>query len=143
MLKEFRAFVLRGNVVDLAVGVVIGAAFGTIVTALVENVITPIITLPGSAPDLASLAWHIGEGADQTVIGYGTVLSALLSFLLIAAAIFFLVVKPVNALMARYKTEPEPTKPTKSCPECKSNIPADASRCAFCTSPVGNSPAAG
>lgn len=138
MLKDFRAFILRGNVVDLAVGIVIGAAFGTVVSAFVENVLTPVIAIPGSAPDMSSWAIHIGEaGPEQTVIGYGFVLNALISFVLVAAAVFFFVVRPVNTLMARYKTEPQVEQKTTVCPECLSSIPRDARRCAFCTSPIG------
>ncbi|MFP5298837.1 MAG: large conductance mechanosensitive channel protein MscL [Actinomycetota bacterium] len=137
MLKEFRAFVLRGNVVDLAVAVVIGAAFGAVVTSLVENVLTPIIAIPGDTPDLSGLTWTIGSGPGASVIRYGVFLNALISFLLIAAAVFFFVVKPINRVMERFKTEPEVSQPTKKCPECLSNIPRDARRCAFCSQPVG------
>lgn len=137
MLKEFRAFVLRGNVIDLAVGVVIGAAFGAVVTALVENVLTPIIAIPGSAADFSDLTWTVGEGAEASVIRYGLFLNAVITFLLIAAAVFFLIVKPMNKMMQRFKTEPEVTQPTKQCSECLSSIPAGARRCAFCAEPVG------
>lgn len=133
MLKEFRTFVLRGNVVDLAVGLVIGAAFGAVVTSLVENVLTPIIAIPGDVPNFDKLHWTLGG----SVIRYGTFLNAFIAFLLIAAAVFFFVVKPINKMMERFKTEPEVTQPTRACPECLSNIPAEAKRCAFCASPVG------
>lgn len=135
MLKEFRAFVLRGNVVDLAVAVVIGAAFGALVTSLVENILTPIIALPGDA-DFSSLSIEAGSPGPEGDILYGRFLNALISFLLIAAAVFFFIVKPVNALMARFKTEPEVQNLTKACPHCLSNIPAPATRCAFCTQKV-------
>ncbi|MGI8773442.1 MAG: large conductance mechanosensitive channel protein MscL [Actinomycetota bacterium] len=135
MLKEFRTFVLRGNVVDLAVAVVIGAAFGALVTSLVENVLTPVIALPGSA-DFGSLSIEAGPAGPEGDIFYGRFLNSLLSFLLIAAAVFFFVVKPVNTLMNRFKTEPEVTSSTKSCPHCLSSIPAAAERCAFCTQQV-------
>jgi large conductance mechanosensitive channel len=130
VLREFKEFLLRGNVVELAVAVVIGVAFGSVVTSFVKNVLTPIIGIPGST-DFSDLGWSVG-GAT---IAYGLFLNALISFLLIAAAVFFLVVKPLNTLMARHKTEPEVTSTTKQCPECLSSIPSDARRCAFCTSP--------
>jgi large conductance mechanosensitive channel len=136
MFKEFRTFVLRGNVIDLAVAVVIGAAFGALVTSLVENILTPIIALPGSV-DFAGLSIEAGPAGPEGDIFYGRFLNALISFLLIAAAIFFFIVKPVNALMARFKTEPEVAGTTKSCPHCLSSIPIAASRCAFCTQEVG------
>lgn len=137
MLKEFRAFVLRGNVIDLAVGVVIGVAFGAVITSLVENVLTPIIAIPGDTPDLSGWTWTVGDDPGASVIRYGVFLNAVISFLLIAAAVFFLVVRPVNKLMERFKTEPGVATPTKQCPECLSNIPVEARRCAFCSQPVG------
>lgn len=129
MLKEFRAFVLRGNVVDLAVAVVIGAAFGAVVTSLVENVLTPVIAIPGSA-DFSGLKWTV-SGSD---IFYGRFLNSVISFLMIAAAVFLFVIRPLNALMARRKTQPDVETLTKTCTECLSDIPAQAKRCAFCTS---------
>ena len=132
MLKEFREFVLRGNVVDLAVGVVIGAAFGTVIASFVSNILTPIITLPGDT-SFRKLAI---EKDGVPFIRYGQFLNDVLAFVLIAAAVFFLVVKPVNALMSRRKTEPDVTATTKDCPECASSIPVQARRCAFCTSQV-------
>lgn len=130
MLKEFRAFVLRGNVVDLAVGVVIGAAFGAIVTSLVNNVLMPLIGSVVSFDFKKDFAM-----INDVKIEWGLFVNAVISFLLIAAAVFFFVVKPVNALMARLKTEPDVDTPTKQCTECLSSIPAAAKRCAFCTSP--------
>lgn len=130
MLKEFRAFILRGNVVDLAVGIVIGAAFGAIVAAFVDNILSPLIGSIGGE-NLGKLTVTV-NGVNLV---YGKVLNAILSLLMIGAAIFFLVVKPVNLLMARLKTEPDVGSPTKSCTECLSSIPAGAKRCAFCTSP--------
>ena len=130
---EFRTFVLRGNVVDLAVAVVIGAAFGAVVTSLVENLITPLIAAIGGQPDFSELSFTI----NNSVFGYGMVLNALISFLIVALVIFVFIVKPVNTLMARYKpTDTEPT-PTTECPYCLSNIPVGARRCAFCTSELG------
>ncbi|MDQ3878870.1 MAG: large conductance mechanosensitive channel protein MscL [Actinomycetota bacterium] len=130
MLKDFRAFILRGNVLDLAVAVVVGAAFGAVVTALVTNVITPLIAIPGTV-DFSKLQVTISDSH----IRYGLFLNALIAFLLIAAAVFFLIVRPVNKLMERYKTEPEVESPTKQCAECLSNIPSPAKRCAFCGQP--------
>ena len=132
MLSEFRQFILRGNLVDLAVAVVIGTAFGAVVTALVSDLITPLIAAVGGEPDFSGLSFTINESEFR----YGHFLNALLSFLLVAAVVFFLVLKPVNALMERRRTEPAPAEETRSCPECLSQIPAAARRCAFCTSEV-------
>jgi large conductance mechanosensitive channel len=132
MLKEFKDFLLRGNVVDLAVAVVIGAAFGAVVTSLVANIITPVVGMVFSS-DFGELDFTIND----SVFRYGLFFNALIAFVLIAAAVFFLVVKPVNALMARFKTEPDVDTPTRDCPECLSSIPVAARRCAFCTAQVG------
>lgn len=132
MFKEFRAFILRGNLVDLAVAVVIGAAFGAVVTALVADIITPIIGAIGGKPDFSALTFTINGSQFR----YGAFLNALLSFIIIAAVVFFFVVKPVNALMARYRPEPSVERETHACPECLSDIPVGASRCAFCTAQV-------
>ncbi|HEX2296570.1 MAG TPA: large conductance mechanosensitive channel protein MscL [Actinomycetota bacterium] len=129
MLKEFKGFVLRGNVVDLAVGIVIGAAFGAVVTSFVENVLTPLIAIPGTA-DFADWVLTVG-GSD---VSYGEFLNDVISFVLVAAAVFFFVVRPVNALMERRKTERDVVSESKQCAECLSNIPKAARRCAFCTS---------
>ncbi len=131
MLKDFKAFILRGNVVDLAVGVVIGAAFGTVIASLVKDVITPIISIPGET-NFGELSFTVGGG----VIAYGNFLNAVIAFVLVAAAVFFLVVKPVNALMARRKTEPDVESTTRDCPFCLSSIPVGARACAFCTREV-------
>jgi large conductance mechanosensitive channel len=133
MLKDFRDFVLRGNVVDLAVAVVIGAAFGAVVTAFVASFITPLIAAIGGKPDFSSLAFTI-NGSRFT---YGAFFNALLSFLIIAAVVYFFVVRPLNTLMARYKPEPPLDRVTRECPECLSDIPEHARRCAFCTAEVG------
>ena len=133
MIKDFRDFVLRGNVVDLAVGVVIGAAFGTLVSALVADLITPIIGVVGGTPDFSELEFTV----NGSTFKYGHFINALISFLLIAAAVFFFVVRPVNTLMKHFKTEPNVTTPTRPCPECMSEIPGPARRCAFCTAEVG------
>jgi large conductance mechanosensitive channel len=137
----FRKFVLRGNVVDLAVGIVIGAAFGAVVNAFVTGVITPLVGLAGSQNfDKLGVCLKGSCPVDPKtgiptghVLLYGTVLTAILSFLILAAVIYFFVVKPVNRLMERYKTEPEVATTTKECPECLSSIPVAALRCAFCT----------
>jgi large conductance mechanosensitive channel len=133
MLQDFRDFILRGNVVDLAVAVVIGAAFGAVVTSMVEGLITPLIAAIGGQPDFSALDFTI----NGSTFRYGLFLNALISFLVIAAAVFFLVVVPVNKLMAMRKTETAADAPTRECPECLSSIPAGARRCAFCTSEVG------
>jgi large conductance mechanosensitive channel len=129
MLKEFREFILRGNLVDLAVAVVIGAAFGAVVNALVTDLVTPVIAAIGGKPDFSNLSFSINNSRFL----YGDFINALITFLTIAAAVFFLVIKPVNALMTRLR----PGKPVdvemRACPECLSDIPAAAHRCAFCT----------
>jgi large conductance mechanosensitive channel len=130
MFKGFRDFVLRGNVVDLAVGVVIGAAFGTVVTALVKDLITPIIAALVKKPDFSGFFFEI-NGAKFL---YGDFANAVISFLLIAAAVYYFVVLPVNSLMKRFQTPATVDK--KKCPECRSDIALDARRCAFCTSTV-------
>jgi large conductance mechanosensitive channel len=131
VLKDFKAFLLRGNVVDLAVAVVIGAAFGAVVTALVRDLVTPLLAIPGKA-DFSSL--HVTINKSKFL--YGDFINVLISFVSIAAAVFFFVVRPVNALMARRKTEPEVDSTTRECPECLSSIPVAARRCAFCTAEV-------
>lgn len=132
MLSEFRQFLLRGNVVELAVAVVVGVAFAAVVTSLVENLITPLIAALGGEPDFSALSFEI----NGSTFGYGLFLNALFSFLIIAAVIFFLVVKPMNALTERANRS-EPEDPTvKKCPKCRMEIPADASRCGHCTSEV-------
>jgi large conductance mechanosensitive channel len=136
MLKDFKAFILRGNVVDLAVGVVIGAAFGAVVTSLVTDVVTPIISIPGKT-NFGNLSLKVGGG----VIAYGAFLNAVVAFVLVAAAVFFFVVKPVNLLMARRKTEPDVESTTRDCPYCLSSIPVGARACAFCTREVPAAPA--
>ncbi|HEX3941660.1 MAG TPA: large conductance mechanosensitive channel protein MscL [Acidobacteriaceae bacterium] len=129
MLKGFRDFILRGNVVDLAVGVVIGAAFGTVVSALVKDLITPIIAAAVKKPDFSGFFFEV-NGAKFL---YGDFANALISFLLIAAAIYFFVVLPVNALLSRFYPKPTPPAATKACPECLSDIPVAAKRCSHCT----------
>jgi len=130
--KEFRDFILRGNVVDLAVGIMIGGAFGGIVTALVKDIITPFIGMFGKV-DLSNLNTTI-NGAK---FGFGDFLNTVVSFLILASVVFFFVVKPVNHLMSLRKTETPVAPTTRECPQCLSSIPALASRCAFCTAEVG------
>lgn len=131
MLKDFKAFLLRGNVVDLAVAVVVGAAFGAVVNSLVKNIITPIIAIPGKS-DFSELHFTI----RHSTFLYGAFLNDVITFVSIAAAVFFFVVRPINALMARRKTEPDVLSTTRDCPECLSSIPLGARRCAFCTAEV-------
>jgi large conductance mechanosensitive channel len=132
MLREFRAFILRGNLVDLAVAVVIGTAFTAVVNAIVKDLITPLIAAIGGKANFGNLAFTV----NGSRFAYGDFLNALLTFLVVAAVVFFLVIKPVNALLDALRTEPEVESPTRSCPECLSQIPRAASRCAFCTSEV-------
>jgi large conductance mechanosensitive channel len=135
MLKDFKAFILRGNVVDLAVGVVIGAAFATVVASFVKNLLTPLVGIPGTA-DFSERKFVI---SDSDFL-YGVFLNDLIAFLLIAAAVFFFVVKPVNALMSKRKTEPDVESLTKECDYCLSNVPARAIVCAFCTREIDRPP---
>jgi large conductance mechanosensitive channel len=131
MVKEFREFLLRGNVVDLAVAVVIGAAFGAVITSFVTNILTPLLGLLG-VPDMSTLSIVLPSGA---VIAYGLFLNALIAFVLVALAIFFFVVKPMNTLEARRQRGLEETPTTKTCTECASEIPVAARRCPNCTQP--------
>jgi large conductance mechanosensitive channel len=133
MIKDFKTFLLRGNVVDLAVGIVIGAAFGAVVTGLVKDLITPIIAAIIGKPDFSNLTFTI----NGSKFLYGEFLNALIAFISIAAAVFFFVVQPVNALMARRRTEPNVEDETVPCSECLSEIPRQARKCAFCGSPQG------
>ena len=132
MLKDFKAFILRGNVIDLAIGVAIGAAFTAIVTSVTTGLITPLLAIPGDKASFAEYSFTIGGSRFL----YGSVIDAIISFLIVAAVLFFLVVVPVNKLMQRNKTEPDVESTTKDCPECMSSIPAGARRCAFCTAVV-------
>jgi large conductance mechanosensitive channel len=136
LIRDFKQFLLRGNVVDLAVGIVIGAAFGTVVTAFVKDFVTPLIgVIAGTSKN--GLKFQLGAASFPV----GDFLDALISFLLIAMVVFFLVVKPVNFLMSHSRHQETPDPSTRKCPECLSEIPLQASRCAFCTSsvtPVGS-----
>jgi large conductance mechanosensitive channel len=128
MLKEFKQFLLRGNVIDLAVGVVIGAAFGAVVTALVTDLITPLISAIAKSPDFSAFSFSV-HGSKILV---GNFINSVVSFVLIAAGVFFLIVKPTNLLIRKAHKEPPTDPTTKKCPECLSEIPIDAKRCAHC-----------
>jgi large conductance mechanosensitive channel len=133
MLSGFKQFILRGNVVDMAVGVVIGAAFGGVVTALTKDLLTPLIAALVGKPDFSSVSFTL----HGTPFPVGDFINACVSFFLIAAAIYFFVVTPINALVSRMRKAPAPADPTtKKCPECLSEIPIDARRCAHCAQPV-------
>ncbi len=129
-MKGFKQFILRGNVVDLAVGVVIGASFTAIVKALVENIVTPLISVLIKAPDFSNMFFVINGSKFM----YGNFLNALISFIIVAVAIYFFVVLPINALIARTKKGVPIDPTTKKCSECLSEIPIEAKRCAYCTS---------
>ena len=134
MLDGFKKFILRGNVVDMAVGVVIGSAFATVVGAFTKDLLTPLIgAIVGKTGDFATLGFKIRD----SVFNVGDFINQIISFLLVAAAVYFFVVTPVNALLARmHKDEPAPAPTTKKCPECLSEIPIEAKRCAHCAQPV-------
>jgi large conductance mechanosensitive channel len=135
-MKGFKQFLLRGNAVDLAVGVVIGAAFGNVVNTLVKGLLTPFIAAVVKQPDFSSISFTI-HGSKFLI---GDFANALVSFVIIAAAVYFAVVLPMNALMARLNREEKPAQPsTKKCPQCMSEIPIAARRCAHCTQPVEQS----
>jgi len=134
MLKGFKEFMLRGNVIDLAVAVVIGGAFGAVVTALVKDLITPLIAAIVGTPDFSAITFEI----NKSKFLLGDFINALVSFLLIGSAVYFFIVVPMNALMARMKRGEVPADPTtKKCAECLSEIPIAAKRCAHCTSVQG------
>ena len=133
MLQEFREFLLRGNLIEIAVGLVLGLAFTMVVNSLVEGLLTPLIAAIFGQPDFSRLDFTINE----SVFRYGEFLNALISFALVAVVLFFLVIKPINAL-SKHRAGPVPTA-TKQCPECLSEIPVEARRCAFCGSEVGPS----
>jgi large conductance mechanosensitive channel len=133
LLRDFKQFLLRGNVVDLAVAVVVGTAFTALVTALVADLLTPIIALIAGEHDFSALSFTI----NHSRFAYGDFINKAITFLTVAAAVFFFVVVPVNALMARRKVEPPIDQTLRDCPECLSEIPVRATRCAFCTAEVG------
>ena len=132
MYQEFKAFLLRGNVIDLAVAITIGVAFTAVVTAFVADIITPLIAAIGGKPDFGALDFTI----NGSTFKYGDFINQLISFIIIAAVIFFFVVKPVNALIARSRREPPADPTTRKCPECLSEVPLAASRCAYCTAVI-------
>lgn len=138
MLKGFRQFIMRGNVIDLAVAVVIGAAFGAVVTSFVTNILTPLIAAIIGKPDFSAFTLAV----NGAIIAYGTFLNVLISFLLVSAAVYFFMVAPMNAWKARAARNDNPANPTtKKCPECLSEIPVAARRCAFCACAVSVLPA--
>lgn len=130
MFSGFREFIMRGNVIDLAVAVVIGAAFGTVIASFVADVLTPLLGLIG-VPDFATASVQVGEAT----VRYGLFLNALIAFLLVALAIYLFVIKPMNTLEERRQRGADETPTTKTCPECASEIPAAARRCPMCTQP--------
>ena len=135
MLKDFKKFILRGNVIDLAVALLVGAAFGTLVQAFVKDLITPLIAAIGGQPDFSALYFTI----NGSKIMYGDFLNAVIAFLFIATVVFFFIIQPVNKLIAvsnRKKGSDDPS--TKKCPECLSEVPVKATRCAFCTSKISS-----
>jgi large conductance mechanosensitive channel len=138
MVRDFKKFILRGNVIDLAVAVVIGAAFGAIVTSLVKDLITPLIAAVGGKPDFAALNFTVNHSKFR----YGDFINAIISFMILATVIFFLIVQPLNKLMSRLSPKDDIDSPAeRECPACLSAVPAAASRCKFCTStlkPVKN-----
>ena len=138
-MKGFKQFLLRGNVVDLAVAVVVGAAFGAVVTAFVKDLLTPLIAAIVGKPDFSAFFFDVNGSRFL----YGDFVNAAVSFLMVSAAVYFFVVLPINTLIQRYRKAPAPADPTtKKCPECLSEIPIAAKRCAFCTTVVGSSAAA-
>lgn|SRR5690348_6714896 len=133
MLNEFKKFLMRGSVVDLAVAVVVGAAFGAVVTALVKDLLTPLIAAIGGKPDFSALQFTV-NGSKFLI---GDFVNAVVAFVMIAAAIYFFVVAPLNAFEARRRLGEAPPPPTKkTCPECLSEVPIAAKRCAFCAQPL-------
>jgi large conductance mechanosensitive channel len=133
MVKGFREFILRGNVVDLAVAVVIGAAFGAVVASFVADVLTPLIAAVAGKPDFSALVWYV----NGSPIAYGKFLNALIAFVMVAGAVYFFLVAPMNALEARRRRGEKPADPTtKQCGECLSEVPIAATRCAHCAQPL-------
>ena len=136
-MKDFKEFLLRGNLVETAVGIVIGLAFAAVIAALVADLITPLIAAILGKPSFGDLHFTV----NGSVFKYGDFLNALITFVTVAAVVFFLVVKPVNALVNRRKTDPPPDPSIKACPHCLSDIPAAAAVCSHCTRDVGAAPA--
>lgn len=132
MANGFKQFLLRGNVVDLAVGVVVGAAFGGVVTAFTKDLLTPLIAAVAGKPDFSAIQFTVNNSKFLV----GDFINAAVSFVIIAAAVYYMVILPVNALVSRARKEPPADPTTKKCPECISEVPINAKRCAFCTSPL-------
>jgi large conductance mechanosensitive channel len=132
LVSEFKDFILRGDVLDLAIAVVIGTAFGLVVNALVKDLLTPVVAAVFGKPDFATLVFTI----HRSQFHFGDFLNAVIAFVSVAAAVFFVVVKPVNVMMERRKRAPEPDSDDRPCPECLSQIPKLARRCSYCTSQV-------
>lgn len=132
-LGGFKTFILRGNVVDLAIGIVIGAAFTSVVNGLVSNIITPLIPVPNGS--LSNLHWSVPYN-PKAIINVGAFINAVISFVIVAAVLYFFVVRPVTALMERYKPKEVKAPTTRDCPYCLQSIPIKATRCAYCTSPI-------
>ncbi len=132
MIRDFKTFLLRGNVVDLAVAVVVGTALLAVVEAFVKDLVTPLIAAIGGEPDFGALDFTI----NSSRFAYGDFLNTVIAFAIIAAVVFFFVVAPVNALIERSRREPTPDPTTRKCPECMGEIPIGAKRCMFCTSVV-------
>ncbi len=132
LLNDFKAFVLRGNVVDLAVAIVVGVAFTAVVTALVEDLVTPLIAAIAGNPNFSALDFTI----NSSTFRYGDFINKIISFFTVTTAVFFFVVTPMNALLQRMRGEPPADPTTRKCPECLSEIPLGARRCAFCTAQV-------
>ena len=132
LFKDFKQFLLRGNVVDLAVAVVVGTAFVAVVNAFVRDILTPLIAAIFGKPDFSQLTFTI----HKSHFLYGDLINFVIAFIAVAAAVFFFVVVPINALLARSRREPPPDPTVRKCPECLSDIPAEAHRCAYCTAEV-------
>ena len=137
LANEFKLFLLRGNAVDLAIAVVIGVAFGNVITALVEDILTPLIAAIIGEPDFSGLTFTI----NGSTFLYGDLINKVIAFISVAAVVFFFIVKPMNVLVARSRNNPPADPTTKQCPQCLSEIPLQASRCAFCTSELADQPA--
>lgn len=133
MLSGFKQFILRGNVIDMSVGVVVGAAFATVVSAFTKDLLTPLIAAIVGKPDFSAIKFTV----NGSMFAIGDFINAAIAFLLVAAAVYFFVVTPVNLLVARMRKAPPADPTTRKCPECLSEIPIDAKRCAHCAQPVG------
>ena len=132
MIKGFKEFILRGNVIDLAVAVIIGAAFTAIVTSFVTNIVTPLIAALVGKPDFSALTLNINGG----ILKYGSFLNSVIDFILLAAVVYFIIVVPMNYVMAKFNKPVEAVVTDKTCGQCLSSIPLAASRCKFCTQAV-------